>query len=327
MVFAKNRLTRISVKLWGFLWLLDGAKHVCILVLMGACTSSELPAAAALPQLAPPPPPLQEKKYYKAVKVNQNNGEYFSNFYPHTVWRIGETNTLSSISFPRPVLCCFGYHACENPALPFLSALGYGYSREQGDALLEVRLHGVVVTDNMKSAALSCTPVRVVPWDEYESLVAGPSYVERVPCDSHEVWKVRLFNGVLHSPDENTPALVYKKKLVWFKHGRIHRDGDEPACIVPYACEWFHDGLRARRSGLPAAISSNGSASWFNDEGMTIKDIVVREGVLGTGLVNSGNVVWQLDSAPRATTTAEEEDIRLRSFWFRDLVSMYWTVY
>jgi len=78
-------------------------------------------------------------------------------------------------------------------------------------------------------------------------------------------------NGLHHSY-EDKPALVEEyldeegHRLVWYKDGDIHRDGDLPAVIDIDRQEWYKDGKRHREGDKPAWISRD-THQWFeNDE-------------------------------------------------------------
>jgi len=49
----------------------------------------------------------------------------------------------------------------------------------------------------------------------------------------------------------------------WFRHGVIHRDGDEPAIIYEDGEKhWYKDG-KLHREGAPAITDPHGAESWF----------------------------------------------------------------
>lgn len=220
---------------------------------------------------------VKPRTYYKAVKVeHSHDGKVtYRSKYRNTKWVLGQTNTLPPLPEldGQPSLCKYGFHACNHPAAPFLEdALGYGYTKEAGDVLLEVVLHGFVVTDGIKSAALSCTPVKVVTPEEYEALVKGPAVLKSVVS---VVWQrvtaivVHLLDGELHSPDEDTPAVVNMtcNASAWYRRGKLHREGDKPAIVRDVGCAWFVDNKRHRDKG-PAAIALAGlssSVAWYKE--------------------------------------------------------------
>lgn len=212
-------------------------------------------------------------KYYKAVRAvpffeaDGGVGVKYLSCCGQTRWVVGETNTLPPLPKygNKPKLCEYGFHACLHPAAPFLNeVLYYGYSRTYGDVLMEVQLHGDISTDGIKSVALGCTPLRIIPEDEYCELVKGQASLE-----SSEV-KLHLVNGVLHSPDVNTPALVNMayNTTAWYKHGKIHRDGDKPAFVrvdsagKPIVKAWYAEGVHHRECGKPAYLGELG-CSWY----------------------------------------------------------------
>ena len=60
------------------------------------------------------------------------------------------------------------------------------------------------------------------------------------------------------------PAIINEKFKTWYKHGQIHRDGDQPA--VEYASGtrmWYINGQRHRDGGFPAIEHANGGCEWW----------------------------------------------------------------
>ena len=58
--------------------------------------------------------------------------------------------------------------------------------------------------------------------------------------------------GKYHSYGGN-PARVYWGTSEWYKHGKLHREGDLPAVEGPRGHkEWWIDGRRHREGGGPA---------------------------------------------------------------------------
>lgn len=57
---------------------------------------------------------------------------------------------------------------------------------------------------------------------------------------------------------------IYKKgDKVWYKEGRVHRDGDLPAIIrVSGKQEWWQNNRQYRDNDLPTIISSSGNQIW-----------------------------------------------------------------
>ena len=45
--------------------------------------------------------------------------------------------------------------------------------------------------------------------------------------------------------------------------GELHREGDLPASICRFHCEWYKNGILHRDGGLPACIFSNGEKMWY----------------------------------------------------------------
>ncbi len=76
-------------------------------------------------------------------------------------------------------------------------------------------------------------------------------------------------------------------KQIWYKEGKIHRDGDLPAIIwVHGAKEWYKEGKCHRDGNLPAIIRADGSQYWFK-EGK-----IHRDGDLPACIRLDGTQLW-----------------------------------
>jgi hypothetical protein len=75
----------------------------------------------------------------------------------------------------------------------------------------------------------------------------------------------RLPNGLLHSPDNDTPSVDDRNIGKWWYYaGQLHRDGDLPALRLPRGCQqWFQHGECHRDGDRPAVIYSNGERQWY----------------------------------------------------------------
>ena len=50
----------------------------------------------------------------------------------------------------------------------------------------------------------------------------------------------------------------------WFKDGKLHREGDQPACIwADGTKKWFKEGKLHREGDQPAIVRSNGKKYWY----------------------------------------------------------------
>jgi hypothetical protein len=72
-------------------------------------------------------------------------------------------------------------------------------------------------------------------------------------------------NGLLHSYDDN-PAYtdIDLNRMVWYKNGDIHRDGDKPAVIGDKEQHWYKEGLLHRSDDKPAVIDGY-YRGWFRN--------------------------------------------------------------
>ena len=68
-----------------------------------------------------------------------------------------------------------------------------------------------------------------------------------------------------HNLDD--PAIEYKGGTkMWYRHGKIHRNGDLPAIDNSYGTkEWYINGERHRNGDLPAIEYSNGDKYWYEN--------------------------------------------------------------
>lgn len=74
----------------------------------------------------------------------------------------------------------------------------------------------------------------------------------------------KLPNRLLHTFTE--PCIIWSYKI-WYKHGKIHRDNNEPALLLDnIRSEWYHHGELHRDNDLPAIIcGNNGSQIKYNN--------------------------------------------------------------
>ena len=74
-------------------------------------------------------------------------------------------------------------------------------------------------------------------------------------------------NGKLHR-DGDLPAYVNLKQpetfMTWYKNGKIHRDGDLPALIDGDRKVWYKNGVKHRDGDLPADTEGK-SQKWYKD--------------------------------------------------------------
>ena len=73
--------------------------------------------------------------------------------------------------------------------------------------------------------------------------------------------------GEYHSYDGKSARVYWRGGGViseWYKHGKIHREGDLPAAEGPRGHkEWWIDGRLHREGNGPAVIRSTGVCSWY----------------------------------------------------------------
>lgn len=72
------------------------------------------------------------------------------------------------------------------------------------------------------------------------------------------------FNDLLHSECDNCPAVIFKNgRELYYKHGKIHRDGGPAIEYNDTYQEWYRDG-KLHRDGGPAIINED-LQSWYSD--------------------------------------------------------------
>ena len=63
--------------------------------------------------------------------------------------------------------------------------------------------------------------------------------------------------------NNDLPASICDGTQTWYKEGRIHRDGDQPAIIWSDGSqEWYQKGKHHRDGDQPAIIWSDGNQEW-----------------------------------------------------------------
>ena len=74
--------------------------------------------------------------------------------------------------------------------------------------------------------------------------------------------KTKDENDNFHSYND-LPAKEYWGNREWYSHGKLHRDGDQPAVISAKGdLEYYQNGKRHRDNG-PALIRKDGTCSWY----------------------------------------------------------------
>jgi antitoxin component YwqK of YwqJK toxin-antitoxin module len=98
-------------------------------------------------------------------------------------------------------------------------------------------------------------------------------------------------NGKEHR-EYDLPALMFfnhrgeLEHAIWYKHGIIHRDGDEPADINRGLSYWYKDGNIHRDGDKPAIVSNDGSMWWIKNNKL------FREDGKPTIIKGDGTQIW-----------------------------------
>jgi antitoxin component YwqK of YwqJK toxin-antitoxin module len=72
-------------------------------------------------------------------------------------------------------------------------------------------------------------------------------------------------NKLIHSFNDEPAAIHSNGTMIWYKHGKRHRDNDLPAAIyVGGTKEWYKNGMLHRETDA-AVINYNGMKSYYLD--------------------------------------------------------------
>jgi hypothetical protein len=85
--------------------------------------------------------------------------------------------------------------------------------------------------------------------------------------ETYRVCTIHKLNGMFHR-DEDLPAQYWYDSIgvnqIWYKYGKIHRNGDQPAIIDSNGNKtWYWIGMRHRENDLPAMVCANGEQCWY----------------------------------------------------------------
>ena len=84
-----------------------------------------------------------------------------------------------------------------------------------------------------------------------------------ITTSGHALW---FRHGKLHR-DGDKPAYISRTKQHWIQDGEFHRENDLPARIEGQpgrqTLEWYQHGQRHRDGGRPAIVNSNNSYGWY----------------------------------------------------------------
>jgi hypothetical protein len=90
-----------------------------------------------------------------------------------------------------------------------------------------------------------------------------------------------------HSVDDLPAFIGSDGRQIWYKEGKLHRDGDLPAFIGSDGYHsWYKEGKRHRDGDLPAEINSNGAQAWYKEGELD------RDGDLPAIISSNGGQFW-----------------------------------
>jgi len=101
--------------------------------------------------------------------------------------------------------------------------------------------------------------------EEINNLCGANTFLNDLFTDD---WRY-VYRICLHHQPHNYDGLAIINKYrgqEWFKEGKLHRDGDQPATIYADGTqEWWKEGKFHREGDQPAVIRANGSQEWYNE--------------------------------------------------------------
>ncbi len=92
---------------------------------------------------------------------------------------------------------------------------------------------------------------------------------------------------VIHITPNNSDKRRYEALNTWYRHGKVHRDGDKPALIwEDGACVWSYNDRYHRDNDKPAMVQPKGSMYWCCNEDRQ------REDDKSTAVRSGGSMRW-----------------------------------
>jgi hypothetical protein len=152
-------------------------------------------------------------------------------------------------------MCKNGFHFCRYPA----DVLRFYFKKTDKYARVEIPEGAFVLDDADKSVTKMIKVVEEIPLQVLCEEMPG----HIVRKDGSEEW---YRDGKKHR-DGDEPAEIWADGTkFWYKDGKQHRDGDEPAVMWADGSKyWYKDGIECRDGDEPAEIWSDGSKYWFKD--------------------------------------------------------------
>ena len=147
-----------------------------------------------------------------------------------------------------------GYHACQDP----FECLGY-YGDSPGCVMAEIRgdkEYGFIVSRS-QVCFHSYAIKRIIPKEEWQT----GTYISLTGTQ-------RWYKDGKRHRDGDEPAVIYPVGTrEWYKNGELHRDGDEPAVIYPGGGTryWYKNGELHRDGDEPAVIEPGGTRYWYKN--------------------------------------------------------------
>ena len=115
-------------------------------------------------------------------------------------------------------------------------------------------------------------------------------------------------NGLLHSFNDQ-PAVNFNNQKIWYRDGKVHRDGDLPAWIAQdYSKEWYKNGKLHREGDLPAWIQGVRQGWYKNGKRHRDGDKPAVIGYRNSEFWVNGKKYISLASPQRDTDTDSDSD-------------------
>jgi hypothetical protein len=190
-------------------------------------------------------------------KIVKRAADSYAGFYGDVTYTVGSTAML-----PDPAslkMCEIGFHYC--PDSPFHCLMFMPEKMFDPSIMALARVEAppdavVVRWDNM-CAASALTITVILPTSEALVALTG---MTTTTCGT-VFWYV---HGKLHREGDQPAVIRYNGTREWYVDGKRHREGDQPAIICANGDrEWYVHGKLHREGNKAAVIWANGHREWY----------------------------------------------------------------
>ncbi len=192
-------------------------------------------------------------------KILKRVADSYAGFYGDVTYGVGSTVRLSNPA--ALAMCERGFHYCPDSPFDCLKYVPGGMFDSSTMALVRVEAppDAKVVRKKDKCAASALRITAVLPTSE--ALVALTGTVTATHGD--QKWYV---HGKLHREGDQPAIIRANGDQEWYVNGELHREGDQPAFIRANGDrEWYVNGKLHRDGDQPAIICANGDQEWYVD--------------------------------------------------------------